>query len=532
MKRLFKKRLVSLQEIALMHVIAVLLSLSSCSKDDVTSSITTATDSTGTSTGTVSGTSSGTVTIADVSTTSMAKAGNTDSAYNADDLIANSTFSSTVTLALSGTSATVTNPLSTVSVTTTNDTNFVINSTAEGVEYVLSGTASKTVKIYSTKKFKLTLNGVTITSNNGPAINVQSSKRFFLVLADGTTNTLTDNATYTSYTNGATTEDMKAALFAEGQFIISGGGTLNIKGNYKHGMASDDYIRIISGIVNITGAVTDGIHTNDAFIGDGGTVTVTSSSDGIECEEGYVVINGGIYTLTTGDDGVAASWDADATIDPYVTINGGTFKITATGEGIESKSTLTINSGTFSINSKDDGLNAIQYLYINGGDIYINATNNDAVDANGPVTITGGKMVVIGANAPEASFDTDRKTFKITGGIIVGIGGGTASPTASASTQPSVRLGSTTANQIFHIESSDGVEALTFLVPKSTSTMLFSGPKLKSGTQYVIYTGGSVSGGTSFNGLYTSGTYTKGTKSSTTFTTSNMFTTVGGSEAP
>lgn len=468
-----------------------------------------------------------------MSTTSAAKEGNTGDAANSEDLLANSTFSSTVSIALSGTSATVINSPSTVSVTTNNDTSFIINSTAEGVEYVLSGTSSKTVKIYSDKKFKLTLNGVTITSKNGPAINIQSSKRVFVVLADGTTNSLTDNATYTAYKDGTEEEDMKAALFAEGQLIFSGAGTLNVKGNYKHGIASDDYVRVISGTINITNAVTDGFHTNDAFIADGGTLNVTAGSDGIECEEGYVVINAGTFTFNTVDDGIAASWETDTTIDPYITINGGTFAINSTGgEGIESKSTLTINGGSFTINTTDDGLNAIKYLYINGGDIYINATNNDAIDANGPTTVTGGMIVAVSAKIPEASFDTDRKTFKITGGIIVGIGGTASSATASVSTQPSVRLGSGSANQIFHIESSDGTEALTFLVPKSYSTMLFTSPKLKSSTQYAIYTGGSVSGGSSFHGLYTSGTYTKGTKSSTTFTTNSMFTTVGGSEAP
>lgn len=501
-----------------------------CSKKDIVSSTTT---DTGTDTGT--GSSASTVAIAETSTVSTARKGNTDSAYNADDLIANSTFGNAVNISFNGSVATVNNPLVTggVTVTTSNDTSVIIQSTAEAVDYVLTGTSTKAVKIYSTKKFKLTLNGVSITSKNGPAINIQSSKRAFIVLVDGTANSLTDNATYTTYYNGATAEDAKAALFSEGQLIFTGGGTLNVKGNYKHAIASDDYVRIANGTINITGAVTDGIHTNDAFIADGGTVTIKATSDGIEAEEGYVVINNGTFTINTGDDGIAASWNTDATIDPYVTINGGTITITSTaGEGIESKSTLTVNDGTLVLNTRDDCINAIKYLYINGGKIYANATNNDAIDANGPVAITGGIIVAAGANAPEASFDTDRKTFTITGGIIVGIGGGAGSPTASVSTQPSVRLGSGTSGQIYHIESADGTEALTFLVPKAYATMLFSSPKLTINTSYVVYTGGSVAGGVNFNGLYTSGTYTKGTKSTITFTTTSMFTTAGGSEAP
>ena len=61
--------------------------------------------------------------------------------------------------------------------------------------------------------------------------------------------------------------------------------------------------------------------------------------------------------------------------------------------------------------------------------------------------------------------------------------------------------------------------------------MLFSSPKMKTGQNYNVYTGGSVTNGTVLNGLYTNGTYTTGTQSKT-FTTSNMVTNAGGSQGP
>jgi hypothetical protein len=472
----------------------------------------------------------GTTASIDSITTSKATAeGSQEIAANADDILANATFSSVVSIAFAST-VTVTNPLASGGVTVTESNGDVtINSSVAEVEYVLSGTTTNgSVKIYSDKKFKLTLNGVTITNADGPAINIQSSKRAFVVLADKTTNLLTDGATYTA----SGTEDMKATFFSEGQLIFSGTGSLSLTGNYKHAIASDDYVRVIGGNITVTSAASDGIHTNDAFISDGGTLNITTKGDGIQCDEGFIVINNGNFTINVADKGISAAYDTDTTIDPYIVINGGIVNVTSTGgEGIESKSVMTINGGTITTKTLDDGLNAKTFIYINGGAIYAYSTSNDAIDSNGKITVTGGKTVAVGSTAPEEGFDCDRNTFKVTGGIMVGIGGASSSPTATVSTQASVLLGGGTANQLIHIQSSDGTEALTFTIPRTYATMLFSSPKLKASTSYKIFTGGSVSGGTNVNGLYTSGVYTLGTQAGT-FTTSSMVTKVGGSIGP
>lgn len=498
----------------------VVTTLLSCSKD--TDELTPDDTTNGTTTGS-------TITIDSTTTSSGTPEGSTETAADEEDLVANSTFSSTVTITF-GSAVSVSNPLEGkgVAVTVANG-DVTVTSTVSEVAYVVSGTTTNgSVKIYSDKKFKLTLNGANLTNADGPALNIQSEKRAFIVLADNTTNTLSDGATYTA----SGEEDMKGTIFSEGQLIFSGNGTLNVTGKYKHAICSDDYIRVISGTLTVPAAASDGIHTNDAFIADGGTLNIMAAGDGIQCEEGFVVINNGIFTINVADKALTASYDTDNTIDPYMTINGGTFTINSSaGEGIESKSTLTINNGTFVIKTADDGINAGKAIYINGGTIYSYATANDGIDSNGPLTITGGRIVSVGAGSPEEGFDCDRNTFKITGGFMVGIGGATSVPTASVSTQPSVILGGGSANQLIHIQSNDGAEALTFQIPRSYSTMLFSTPKLKTGQTYKVFTGGSVAGGTNVNGLYTSGTYTVGTQSST-FTTNSMVTQAGGSSGP
>lgn len=295
-------------------------------------------------------------------------------------------------------------------------------------------------------------------------------------------------------------------------------------------VAADDYIRVRTGNINITGAASDGIHANDAFIADGGTINITASKDGIEAEEGYVIINGGKFTLNTVDKGIRTSYEGtDVAITPYININGGSVTVNSSnGEGIESKSNITINTGNLVVTAADDAFNAEKAIYINGGYIYASSSANDAVDANGTITVTGGRIVAIGASGPEAGFDCDARQFKVTGGTIVGIAGATSAPTAAVSTVRSVVMGGGSAG-IIHIEAADGTEALTFQAPKAYQTLLFTSGKLKANTTYNVYTGGSVSSGINFKGLFSGGTYTKGTKASTTFTASDILTKVGGS---
>lgn len=452
--------------------------------------------------------------------------GSKETGANTDDLVEGSTFSSTVTIAF-GASVSITNAVSGVTIVQTG-ANLVITSKADAVEYKISGTTTNgSVKIYSDKKFKLTLNGANITSTSGPAINIQSKKRCFVVLTDGTTNSLTDSPTYP-----ASTEDMKATFFSEAQLVFSGTGSLTVQGNYKHAICSDDYVHIRTGTITVTGAVKDGIHSNSGFIADGGTVKITANTgDAIECEGGSMIINDGKFTLTCNEKAINASYaGTDATIASYININGGTVNITsASDEGISTKlAAITINGGSIAVTSSDDCLNAAKAININNGFIYLYSKLNDGMDSNGTITVTGGKTVAIGTTATEAGLDCNTNVMKLTGGVVVGIGSETSGPSATASTINSLVMGSGAANQLVHIEAADGTEVMTFLAPLAYNTMLYACAKVKSATAYTVYTGGSVaSGSTNFRGLYTSGNYTKGDKKST-FTTSSVVTQTGG----
>ena len=552
-----------------------------------------------------------------------------------DDFIENSQFASVVTITYNGTTATVGNGVSGVEVSS-NGAHIVVNSTVSGVEYVLNGTTTNgSFKVYSEKKFKLSLAGVSILNPVGAAINIQSSKRVFVVCADETTNVLTDGSSYTATTDG---EDMKACLFSEGQLIFSGGGSLTVTGNYKHAITSDDYV--------VVSAKKDGIHTNESVIIGGGILNISSDGDAIQCEEGGITMTGGFAKLSTTDNkahglkscldvvisggaiqaqvaGAASkgiSCDGNLTIsggkltaftsqtalyedndlsscagikcdgnilitggeiaiqstggagkgincdgsitindgtvkvittgtqcvygkldssakgikaDGALTINGGTVLVKATGgegsEGIESKSVLTVNEGTVAALCYDDCMNASNSIVLNGGNIYCYSSGNDGIDSNGTLTITGGVIVSSGTTSPEDGFDCDQNTFKITGGIVLGIGGGTSTPTSSVCTQRTVIYGGSGSNgEILNIQSADGTSVLTYQIPRAYSqmTVLFSSPNLTSGGSYTISKGGTVSGGSEFFGLYSGATYSGGTQAAT-FTASSMVTQVG-----
>jgi len=289
--------------------------------------------------------------------------GNNADGKESEDLLENSTFASVVKIKFANGSASIENSVAGVSISN-NGADVIVQSTATGVLYELSGsTTDGSLKLYSDKKFELLLNNVSISNNDGPAINIQSSKRVFLVLEDGTTNNLQDGTTYASNE----TEDQKGTLFSEGQLLFSGNGSLQVTGNNKHAIVSDDYVRISSGTISVLKAASDGIHSNDGIFVDGGVITVNAESDGLEAEEGGIIVNDGTITVKVVDDGIVASYEGeDSTIDPFVTINGGEIQIETSGEGgegIESKSIMTINGGNIYVKAIDDAINAGKAIY-------------------------------------------------------------------------------------------------------------------------------------------------------------------------
>lgn len=527
----------------------------------------------------------------------------------------------TVTVAYSGSSASVNT--SDNSVICYTDGAYVtidmLTNSVKNVEIVVSGKSDDgQLKIYGEKKFKLTLSGVELTSSKGPAINDQCKKRAFVHLAEGTTNRLTDAASYSEeprYLNGGSSasEDRRGCFFSEGNLIFSGTGVLVVEGNYKHGIVTDGYFYMRPGVtLAVTGAAKNAIHVKgdeddgigvymagglvyanvsstagkgiktdlDAEIAGGklllntsGNATYdsdekdTSSSAGIKTD-GSVIISGGTHTLkSTGTGGKGINADKEVRVsgsettvtttggkfyysqsltsspkgvkaDGDITISGGKLNISVTGvsdgsEGLESKATLAVTGGEVYVYAYDDAINAASAINISGGKVYAYASNNDGIDSNGSLVISGGLVIGVGTSAPEGGIDCDNSnSFRIDGGTVIGMGGTLQSSPSSSKQRSVVYNGvSATKNANICVLDSEGTPVLTFAFPRTMNgaSFFFSTPDIASGASYTVSSGGTLSNYTdSWNGWYGGGTWSGGSQVGT-FTSSSVVTTVGSS---
>lgn len=240
----------------------------------------------------------------------------------------------------------VTNPYSNSGLTiTTNGEKVSAVSTCNiaGIVYWLEGSSDNgSFTLNTDRKYTLLLGGLTLTNPTGAAIKVTTDYKGVIHLAKGSTNTLSD---------GTGSSD-KGALQSQGKIEIQGGGTLNVYGYAKHGVQTSGSTTVLGGTLNVLTAVKDGMNV-DNFIMSGGTVSVTNDNgDGIDGDQGYIVISGGTVTVTCSADDVKGMG-----CDSALTISGGTVNITVSGDqskGIKSKDNITISGGTVTVNANGD----------------------------------------------------------------------------------------------------------------------------------------------------------------------------------
>lgn len=448
-----------------------------------------------------------------------------------------STAKDTVVITYSGTSASVSNAFQNDGVTVTTsgaDVTVKSTNTTKEIVYLLSGTATKgSFKIYSEYKFNITMKSVSITNSNGPAINSQSGKKATINVIG--TNTLIDGATYTT-----SSEDQKGTFFSEGQLSFMGTGTLNVTGNNKHGIVSDDYIYLSEATIIVKSAASDAIHASDYFAMDNGSLTVTSAtSNGIEAEEGYVAINGGTVTINSVNDGITASYEGtDATITPYVLIKGGKITVTTTGDkgnaiksesyttigttdavtlmvsgkgskGIKTGGDCTITSGTVKITTSGAayydtadadiaapaGINCDKNLAIKGGTLTVTSTGAGAkgISVDGTATISGG-TTTISATGTKYTYNTantsEAKGFKSDGAFVMNNGELSIAATDDGiKSETSITINDGTVNIT---KSTEGIESKTITFAGGTTNVTSSNDGVNASM-------GTTTGGTESN---------------------------------
>lgn len=341
--------------------------------------------------------------------------------------------------------------------------------------YVTGTTTNGSLTIVGEKKYEVILNGVDITNPDSAALNLLSKKRAFLMMADGSTNKLTDGTT--------SKNDHKGALYAKGKLLINGKGALDVYGNYNNAIHSADYIVFSRGTnVYAKSTANNGIKTNDGIFINGGILNVevsAAAAKGINSESD-VIVNGGRTTVITTGGG---AWDTDEQeakgaagikSDTNVTVNGGELWLKSTGaggkgissdgavyfyggntyiitegsqyksnndtaspkgikadgdidinggtiwvrttgtngEGVESKATLNITGGEVACYTYDDAINSAGDMTISGGYVYAQSRTNDGVDANGNCYIKGGVVFAISAGGAEVAIDANTEGGK------------------------------------------------------------------------------------------------------------------------
>lgn len=338
--------------------------------------------------------------------------------YNAADALTLTFTDSGITgsgngVEISGTALTISEP----------GTYLLTGSCADGSVKVKKGTAGVT----------LILSDLSLTSSTTAPITCGKSSVVTIAAADGTTNTLTD-AAQNNDTDYPTNTDAENAVIKGkdgAQVVLCGSGSLTLNANGKNGIksgttdsetAQDASLTIRELTLTINAPVNDAINAEQLLNVESGTLTLDAADDALHCD----------LVMNIGADGT----------------DGPTLTIINAYEGIEAAA-LNIASGNIDITCQDDCLNAgnssmTNYgfeINISGGTLRAYTTAGDGFDSNGMMTISGGDIEVWTANAADNQpLDADGG-ITVTGGTVLAAGSSGMGMTLTAE-QPYVTFGS------------------------------------------------------------------------------------------
>ena len=326
-----------------------------------------------------------------------------------------------VEIKYNGSSAQVTIAEGVKGVTCTSGTSshVILNSTTTSDEYLytLSGTSTDgSLTINGSYKLSLELDGVSLTSTKGAAVDIECGKRIDVLVKEGTVNTFSDSK------NG----QQKAAFYTKGHIEFKGGGTINITGNTKHALAAKEYLEFKGsfGTANILGAVSDGIHCgkgekgdseNNYFLINGGNITISGcGSDCIDTDDyGTAYIKGGsLHMDITQEDGVGLKTDS------MIYMTGGDVTANVSGnisDGIRCSYTAKFSGGTYTASVKGNGSRGIR-----GKKVSVSSTAT--VTGGGNLEFSGTNVVMTVSGGTNASDQT--KCFGIKADKILSQTGG------------------------------------------------------------------------------------------------------------
>lgn len=309
----------------------------------------------------------------------------------------------------------------------------IIEITKAGV-YKITGTLSEgqiLVDAADSDTVGLLLCDADITCAADAAINVETADKVVVTLEEGSKNSLSGG-----------TEESGAALYSKSDLILTGLGSLTVKGA-NNGIHGKDDLTVESGTYNIT-AANDGLKGKDSVTVLGGDFTIDAGGDGIQSDNdsgegmGVVTLSGGSFFITAGGDGVQAETVLDIAGGAFSVVTGGGsgeapthtqdqrqswFATTSETEsdtsckGLKAGTSVNISGGTFDLDCYDDAVHSNGDATVSGG-TFITATGDDGFHADGTLTVSGGDITV-------------KSSYEGLEGQTVLISGGTADITAS-----------------------------------------------------------------------------------------------------
>lgn len=405
--------------------------------------------------------------------------------------------------------------------------------------YVVSGTLTDGQIVVSlpgdNDKAQIVLDGVTIHNESGPAIQVDQADKVFLTLADGSTNVLSDGA---SYALAEGEGEPYAALYSKDDLTINGSGALEVTGNYRHAIASKDDTVITGGTISVT-SVEDAVRGNDAIKIGGGKVTVNAGDDAFHseylfyiadgtvnvesCVEGYeaekIIVHGGETSIVASDDGVNASAAEDSTNTDDVS-QGTTPQNSqppAMPQGDQPPAMTQGDEGTPPARPEGDaggrpqgamappdgqgdrpqdvggsqdgagpgrqggamtmpGASEECLIQINGGTLVVNA-DGDGLDSNGYIEINGGTVFVNGAsNSDDSGLDYEYGAT-VNGGNVILMGSAVMAEDFTGGTQAYLmERTSGSAGSTIEVTDDSGTVLVSYVSPKAFQAVTASAP--------------------------------------------------------
>lgn len=231
-----------------------------------------------------------------------------------------SDFSNVVEVAFNGNGAEVTTSYEKVSIDKEGADVVLDFNAKEGkcADVVLSGSSSSgSLKIYSSSNLKLTLNGVNLQSQNGPALNLQCGGRVFIHMPEGKDNILSDGENYPPHLSSDIAE-ASGCLFCSGPAVFSGKGRLEVSGRHRNGISSDGSLYFRAGT---TVVVSDAAYCG-IYAGGGNGGQADGSLPAID------VAGGLLYSKCSATAGHALLCGGD------VVIGAADVRLYSTGEGV------------------------------------------------------------------------------------------------------------------------------------------------------------------------------------------------------